>query len=29
VAYPLNVPTDGVVPSPSFPAVEQGILAFW
>ncbi|WJY00026.1 isoleucine--tRNA ligase [Curtobacterium sp. 458] len=31
--YPLNRPADdtaaGVTPSPSFPAVEQGILAFW
>ncbi|PYY62667.1 isoleucine--tRNA ligase [Curtobacterium sp. MCSS17_011] len=27
--YPLNADADGVVPSPSFPAVEQGILAFW
>ncbi|MFJ4221586.1 isoleucine--tRNA ligase [Curtobacterium luteum] len=29
--YPLNRPdaNDGVTPSPSFPAVEQGILAFW
>ncbi len=27
--YPLDSDADGVVPSPSFPAVEQGILAFW
>ncbi|MDP4334697.1 isoleucine--tRNA ligase [Curtobacterium sp. A7_M15] len=27
--YPLDSEADGVVPSPSFPAVEQGILAFW
>lgn len=32
--YPLNRPDEhdgaaGVVPSPSFPAVERGILAFW
>ncbi|SDQ40078.1 Isoleucyl-tRNA synthetase [Curtobacterium sp. UNCCL20] len=27
--YPLNADADGVTPSPSFPAVEQGILAFW
>ncbi|MBA8991424.1 isoleucyl-tRNA synthetase [Curtobacterium pusillum] len=27
--YPLNSSNDGVTPSPSFPAVEQGILAFW
>ncbi|MGN8050055.1 isoleucine--tRNA ligase [Curtobacterium sp. 22159] len=27
--YPLNSNADGVTPSPSFPAVEQGILAFW
>ncbi|MFS0729843.1 isoleucine--tRNA ligase [Curtobacterium sp. 1P10AnD] len=27
--YPLNSDADGVTPSPSFPAVEQGILAFW
>ncbi|PCN48232.1 isoleucine--tRNA ligase [Curtobacterium sp. 'Ferrero'] len=29
MAYPLNSSADGVTPSPSFPAVEQGILAFW
>jgi len=29
VRYPLDSDADGVVPSPSFPAVEQGILAFW
>jgi isoleucyl-tRNA synthetase len=29
VRYPLTSNTDGVTPSPSFPAVEQGILAFW
>ncbi|PZE66479.1 isoleucine--tRNA ligase [Curtobacterium sp. MCBD17_021] len=27
--YPLNSDSDGVTPSPSFPAVEDGILAFW
>ncbi|PYY40157.1 isoleucine--tRNA ligase [Curtobacterium sp. MCPF17_046] len=27
--YPLNSEPDGVTPSPSFPAVEDGILAFW
>ncbi|WP_144711030.1 isoleucine--tRNA ligase [Curtobacterium pusillum] len=27
--YPLNADHDGVSPSPSFPAVEEGILAFW
>jgi isoleucyl-tRNA synthetase len=29
VRYPLNSDSDGVSPSPSFPAVEDGILAFW
>ncbi|PYY34577.1 isoleucine--tRNA ligase [Curtobacterium sp. MCJR17_055] len=27
--YPLNSEPDGVTPSPSFPSVEDGILAFW
>jgi isoleucyl-tRNA synthetase len=27
--YPLSSDADGVTPSPSFPEVEQGILAFW
>jgi isoleucyl-tRNA synthetase len=27
--YPLNSDVDGVVPSPRFPDVETGILAFW
>ncbi|MFZ7088165.1 isoleucine--tRNA ligase [Curtobacterium sp. RRHDQ10] len=27
--YPLSNDADGVTPSPSFPDVEQGILAFW
>ncbi len=29
MAYPLHEPTDGVVPSPDFPALERKVLDYW